>query len=262
MPLKSSGTSTPRTRNPPTTLNVPGMTSSRVSPDGRIADQDVGSKLVIIMVGLPARGKSYITKKMVRYLRWLQHNAEIFNVGNKRRKAAGADPVTSEHCETHAAHGRRRTLSTLGDISKLKGGAKDGPEHAAHILLNGAPPEDKDENLLGKPALGDGAPADSNEPMEQNAEFFDPKNEEASRIREKVALETLEELLDYLLLGGGSVGILDATNSTVGRRQLLYDHIKKREPKLGIVFIESVCEDKEVRKPIHSLKEFVILTRS
>lgn len=46
-----------------TTLDVPGLTKSRVSPDGRIASRDVGAKLVIVMVGLPARGKSYIVKK-------------------------------------------------------------------------------------------------------------------------------------------------------------------------------------------------------
>lgn len=83
--------------------------------------------------------------------------------------------------------------------------------------------------------------------MEQSAEFFDPKNEAASRLREQVALSTCDELLDYLLNQGGSVGILDATNSTVERRQTLFKHIKAREEKLGILFIESVCEDEKVR---------------
>ncbi|CCH41161.1 6-phosphofructo-2-kinase/fructose-2,6-biphosphatase [Wickerhamomyces ciferrii] len=37
------------------------------------------------MVGLPARGKSYITKKVSNYLNWLNIQNKIFNVGNKRR---------------------------------------------------------------------------------------------------------------------------------------------------------------------------------
>ncbi|KAI7185010.1 hypothetical protein KC317_g4815, partial [Hortaea werneckii] len=87
-PLRqNSGTSTPRVR--PTTLDIPGLTKSKVSPDGRIASRDVGAKLVIVMVGLPARGKSYITKKLARYLNWLQHDTTIFNVGERRRVAAG-----------------------------------------------------------------------------------------------------------------------------------------------------------------------------
>ena len=40
------------------------------------------------MVGLPARGKSYLTNKLCRYLNWLQYDARIFNVGNTRRKAS------------------------------------------------------------------------------------------------------------------------------------------------------------------------------
>ncbi|KAI1262912.1 6-phosphofructo-2-kinase-domain-containing protein [Xylariaceae sp. FL1019] len=47
-----------------------------------------GSKLVILMVGLPASGKSYISKKLCRYLQWLQYRARVFNVGNRRREAA------------------------------------------------------------------------------------------------------------------------------------------------------------------------------
>src|ERR1700761_3290795 len=79
----NSGSSTPRIR--PTPLDIPGLTKSKVSPDGRIAQRDIGSKLIIVMVGLPARGKSYITKKLARYLNWLQHDTKIFNVGDKRR---------------------------------------------------------------------------------------------------------------------------------------------------------------------------------
>lgn len=82
---------------------------------------------------------------------------------------------------------------------------------------------------------------------DHSAKFFDPSNSEAFKLREEMAIDTLDELLDYLLCGGGSVGILDATNSTVERRQHVFDHIKAREPKLGILFIESVCKNPEVR---------------
>ncbi|KAI8835000.1 histidine phosphatase superfamily [Chytriomyces cf. hyalinus JEL632] len=43
------------------------------------------------MVGLPARGKTYTARKVARYLSWLGHQSEIFNVGNYRRKVAGAN---------------------------------------------------------------------------------------------------------------------------------------------------------------------------
>lgn len=33
------------------------------------------------MVGLPARGKSYLSNKLMRYLRWLEYDVKVFNVG-------------------------------------------------------------------------------------------------------------------------------------------------------------------------------------
>lgn len=203
------------------------MTRSKASPDGRIPDRDVAAKLVIIMVGLPARGKSYITKKIQRYLSWQQHNTKIFNVGNRRRIAAG--------------------MANPGDASPTIDPSKqqDVPSQAATILSKGtAGPdivvEDEPTQLdLNRTKSG-------GEKMDQSAKFFDPKNEAAAKLREQVALDTLDELLAYLLHQGGSVGILDATNSTIQRRQLLVDHIRAREPKLGILFIESVCHDQNV----------------
>ncbi|KAF8857554.1 putative 6-phosphofructo-2-kinase PB17E12.14c [Acephala macrosclerotiorum] len=237
---QNSGSATPRVRPPATTLNIPGMTRSRVSPDGKISQRDVGAKLVVIMVGLPARGKSYITKKISRYLSWQQHDARIFNVGNRRRVAAGSGGTVSPPKSPQRSP---RSLNVVRTASIA--GIIDAPTQAAHILLNGVDPIEEQNELAKLPS------ADT---MEQSAQFFDPKNKAASKIREQVALSTCDELLDFLLNQGGSVGILDATNSTVERRQILFEHIKSREPKLGILFIESICEDEKLLEANMHLK--------
>ncbi|KFY68804.1 hypothetical protein V496_00789 [Pseudogymnoascus sp. VKM F-4515 (FW-2607)] len=238
MPIRqNSGSSTPRTRPPATTLNIPGMTRSRVSPDGRIAERDVASKLVIMMVGLPARGKSYITKKIQRYLSWQQHNSQIFNVGNRRRVAASAQSGSSNITAQAVANADARpgTATVSGPM--------DEPTQAAHILLNGVEPSQIQESASRDHSEEPPQSKAPMEPFDQSAEFFDPTNARASQVREQVAISTLDELLDYLLLQGGSAGILDATNSTIERRKLLFNRVKERDSKLGILFIESICED-------------------
>eukprot|EP00271_Cylindrocystis_brebissonii_P006941 TRINITY_DN19908_c0_g1_i1.p1 TRINITY_DN19908_c0_g1~~TRINITY_DN19908_c0_g1_i1.p1 ORF type:complete len:652 (-),score=118.43 TRINITY_DN19908_c0_g1_i1:759-2714(-) len=42
-------------------------------------------RLAIVMVGLPARGKTFTAAKLARYLRWLGHETKHFNVGKYRR---------------------------------------------------------------------------------------------------------------------------------------------------------------------------------
>lgn len=49
-------------------------------------------KLCVVMVGLPARGKSFISQKIVRYLSWLSINCKCFNVGNYRRILGTTSP--------------------------------------------------------------------------------------------------------------------------------------------------------------------------
>lgn len=41
---------------------------------------------VIALVGLPARGKTYIARKLSRYLNWIGINTKVFNLGEYRRK--------------------------------------------------------------------------------------------------------------------------------------------------------------------------------
>jgi broad specificity phosphatase PhoE/predicted kinase len=44
----------------------------------------------LAMVGLPARGKTYIARKVARYLNWLGHPTRVFNVGSYRRQYLGS----------------------------------------------------------------------------------------------------------------------------------------------------------------------------
>jgi 6-phosphofructo-2-kinase len=279
------------------------LTKSKVSPDGRIAQRDIGAKLVIVMVGLPARGKSYITKKVARYLNWLQHDTKIFNVGERRRTVAGGPNALEKTASRRPSNDnrsdvmlqKRKSIATTtspglanqqDSLTQKSTGAEPRPS-VAQIILNGetrisapstpvasrtnslALPKDEDKpameelerqpslatRVLSKDAPEEEEPEDDEEAMEQNAGFFDPNNKKASQIREQVARETLRELLDYLQNGNGSVGILDATNSTAERRKMIMDTIREEAgPQLNVLFLESKCENKELLESNMRLK--------
>jgi len=279
--LTASGATTPKIRA--TTLDIPGLTRSKVSPDGRIAERDVAAKLVIVMVGLPARGKSYIVKKVARYLNWLQHPTRIFNVGDRRRVAAGSGHTIPESNKRKSVDGAlresvRRMSVTTGAPSGLLGHDLLGPPAmVADILANSG----TDSTLMSKPKSDNYlSPDKADEPipmppppsMDQTAAFFDPDNQDGKRLREQVARETLDELLKYVLEDGGSVGILDATNHTRERRLALMKHIRERDSNINVLFLESRCQDRTLlesnmrlklsgpdykgKDPVEALKDF------
>ncbi|KAF9152871.1 hypothetical protein BG015_004539, partial [Linnemannia schmuckeri] len=72
-------------------IDQPGVVMTRLPQELEDSQHEFGSKLVVIMVGLPARGKSYLVKKLQRYLTWLQYDTKVFNVGNRRRIASKGD---------------------------------------------------------------------------------------------------------------------------------------------------------------------------
>jgi broad specificity phosphatase PhoE/predicted kinase len=75
--------------------------------------------LVLVMVGKPARGKSYTARKLARYLGWLGYRTRVFNVGSYRRDTLGAgqshtffDPQNTEG----VAARREVAASALADL--------------------------------------------------------------------------------------------------------------------------------------------------
>lgn len=136
--------------------------------------------LVIVMVGLPARGKSYIVKMTIRYLKWIGYECEVFNVGSHRRSVGMAS-------------------------------------------------------------------ASSN--------FFDSTNKEAQAVREKMAMEVQDDMYMWLQEGEGAqkrVAIFDATNTTKARRLALIQ--RARSENVFLLFVESICDDKQVLERNYQLK--------
>ncbi|MCJ1403193.1 hypothetical protein MMC11_006416 [Xylographa trunciseda] len=293
---------------------------------GRIAQRDVGSKLVIVMIGMGiyyifniadywkasqrlenrvdalfhssnihqrANLGRYITKKISRYLNWLQHDTRLFNVGERRREAArgsSRQPTPAKPTNEFRKDFQFRPSLTTASLNRIlnQKSLSKSPTFAAKILVNGHDLDlGSNDQLLPPPAIDteesaydegqvtppDGAGGslterrsvealhvDTDSPLEpeileQTADFFDPENTRAAQIREQVAQETLDELLDYILEQGGSVGIFDATNSTLKRRQMILKRIRERAgPELGVLFLESICFDKQLLESNMRLK--------
>ncbi|KAK4163045.1 6-phosphofructo-2-kinase-domain-containing protein [Cladorrhinum sp. PSN259] len=68
--------------------------------------QPEDTHICVVMVGLPARGKSYIAQKAQRYLKWLSIPAATFNVGNYRRN--DAPHPSADFFDTNNAEGERK----------------------------------------------------------------------------------------------------------------------------------------------------------
>jgi len=62
---------------------------------------------VIAMVGLPARGKTFISKKLTRYLNWIGVNTKVFNLGDYRRKVSGGELPSHKFFKTDNTEGMK-----------------------------------------------------------------------------------------------------------------------------------------------------------
>ncbi len=90
------------------------------------------AKLVFIMVGLPGRGKSYISRKLCQFLNWKGYHCSIFNVGRYRRstdigREGRADFFDSSNAEATAAR-EQAAMDALADLFLFFG--KGGGEMA------------------------------------------------------------------------------------------------------------------------------------
>lgn len=76
---------------------------------------------VIALVGLPARGKTYISHKLCRYLNWIGIKTRAFNVGEYRRRACHLkEQVASDFFSPKNVQGSRIREYVIKNFSSYK----------------------------------------------------------------------------------------------------------------------------------------------
>src|SRR5215467_1525316 len=77
------------------------------------------NKLAVVMVGLPARGKTFVARKLQNYLSWLGYRTLWVNVGDYRRARAGArQPAAYFAPDNNVTRGEREgfAMAALNDL--------------------------------------------------------------------------------------------------------------------------------------------------
>ena len=96
----------------------------------RPQDRPAQIKLVLVMVGLPARGKTHIARRAARYLTWLGYRTRVFNVGNYRRERLG---TTVSHHRWVLPDGMHPVIEKVGDERLVI----DDQDRAVGVLVAG-----------------------------------------------------------------------------------------------------------------------------
>mmetsp|Transcript_42943 Transcript_42943/g.103923 ORF Transcript_42943/g.103923 Transcript_42943/m.103923 type:complete len:607 (+) Transcript_42943:70-1890(+) len=192
------------------------LTLSRLEARRRLTKDS--QRLVIVLVGLPARGKSFVARKLVNFLEWNGIDTKIFNVGRYRRQAY-AEISTSESgaCDASFFDSKNEQASALR-------------EKVAEIALQdmlrwlddeGVNDGDSDNGDNSRGSVGDNS---------------------------RRSVGSGDSDTDYVRQD--RIAIFDATNSTNKRRQWILEECTSPEKRpgkpTGCVFVESICDDEEL----------------
>lgn len=136
--------------------------------------QEQQEKLVVILVGLPASGKSTVCKQLDHFINTTtSFKSKIYNAGDVRRTRI-----------------KRKSCTEFND-----------------------------------------------------ANFFDPNNQQGKKDRELYATITVNNLIHDLNLNLIDVGFLDATNTTIERRSRMINLLNENLPNSKIIIFDVQCND-------------------
>ncbi|ETV83810.1 hypothetical protein, variant [Aphanomyces astaci] len=93
-------------------------------------------RLVLVMVGLPARGKSFVVRKLTKYCQWLNLPTQIFNAGDYRRKASLTGADASFFDPNNAEAKRLRDALAMAAVANLIQWLEEGGQVAVLDATN------------------------------------------------------------------------------------------------------------------------------
>jgi broad specificity phosphatase PhoE/predicted kinase len=96
----------------------------------------MSGKLAFVMVGLPARGKTFVARKVARYLSWLGHRTQVFNVGAYRRERLGSQQRHTFFDPDNEPGNQARAEMARVALEDLLGFLRSGGEIAIYDATN------------------------------------------------------------------------------------------------------------------------------
>ncbi|SCU84015.1 LAFA_0D07470g1_1 [Lachancea sp. 'fantastica'] len=213
---------------------------------------EMPNKVVIVMVGLPARGKSYIAQQIVSFYQDAYQDSSscrLFNAGKERRSKTFREVTEIEESEDSSqlyrtvTRQRHHVDESHRDFRLHEKAVVDRPE------FDESDDDESDDN-------------DDTVRMRVNEEhlsgtsvlptmLFDTGNADAVRARDQIALATTQKLCIWLESHDSHrVALFDATNTTAARRAMIFETVRAHtSAETPIIFTESVCNDP---KTIHN----------
>jgi predicted kinase len=189
-------------------------------------------RLLIVLVGLPARGKSFISRKLYNYLTWRGNACKVFNVGQYRRQAT--TEINKEQQQQQQQQQQEGggvgvcNASFFDDSNQL---AAEIRERAAQVALKDTLEwlEDNDK-VFGSSTTSDASSSSSSLSDNNDDAFYYGHTSHSSRRQTQ------------------RIAIFDATNSTRARRAWILQQCDEAcelsGKQTGVVFVESICDDK------------------
>lgn len=164
------------------------------------------TRLVIVLVGLPARGKSFVARKLLNFLEWYGCACKIFNVGKYRRMAyKEATESTSGACDADFFDSQNKEAAALRE--KVA-------EIALRDMLKWLDDEESDSDDEKEDSRSYASASTFNEEKCDRIAIYDATNSTDKRRR----------------------WILDECTSPA----------KRPGKPTGCVFVESICDDEEL----------------
>ena len=204
-------------------------------------------RVVIVLVGLPGRGKSFVARKLQTFLNWRGTECKVFNVGKYRREAAAATDTAGGGPDDAKGNNKRQEAGSCDANffdSKNEAAAKLRQEVAALALKDMLKwldrPDDQQMSTNDSPTatsagITSGGTRSGSEPSSPRPAYHRSMSTTANSVQ--------NSSIDR-------VAIFDATNSTVARRQWVLEEctspIKRANKPTGVVFVESICDDQEL----------------
>ncbi|KAI9596423.1 histidine phosphatase superfamily [Syncephalis fuscata] len=177
-------------------------------------------KIVCVMVGLPARGKTFIAQKVGRYLQWVGVNTRVFNVGEYRREQCGAkqphdffDPDNPDGIKK-----RQEAASAAMDDLLAWITAEEGSAVAIYDATNSTP--DRRRWILERCRNHNRRPI----------------------TRRRSHIVSTEEIA----CGGGIASVSNDSMASSGEHGDINEDILEEEEPLKVMFIESICSDEHL----------------